>query len=485
MALDDSSQRNLDKVGGIIAAILFGVCFFAHMWQWLRHKFYPFAATSLFLLLRTIGWLLAFIGAVRDDSTLNKRGYIVNAVSFWLMALGAALLLVRWDVCCRGQTWNSRAWSAASLAALPCVVMGAVDAAGQIDWLNNPAEDPKATIKAASIGFLVITSVYGLVSLFYIFRSQLIYQRPLVRLSFFLSGAFLVLRCVFWMLIAMNIIHFDEPKRLIFLYCLATSFEVLTAAVWGFFPVAKNLKLPENKHANLHDLPSVKVADDSSSRPIRAQSSPVASESELIRAPSLNAVFGRNDRNEEGDNVEDGSGHVATTQYVTNPGMHSYSIPQPGIAPNSNSYGIPQPGIAPNNNSYGSPHIGTPAIGNSAGYRDSYNNSYNMPQAGAGLGHSSIANQPDVRFSGVSSSNSGGHGSYYSNTNNSVLIASHETNVWAAAPAAGISDSPALSAGYSPRPHSYLPQGSHASMQMQTTPILPQHTPRVQHLQTF
>ncbi|KAJ2626875.1 hypothetical protein GGF44_004891 [Coemansia sp. RSA 1694] len=108
-----------------------------------------------------------------------------------------------------------------------------------------------------------------------------------------------------------------------------------------------------------------------------------------------------------------------------------------------------------------------------------------MPQAGAGLGHSSIANQPDVRFSGVSSSNSGGHGSYYSNTNNSVLIASHETNVWAATPAAGISDSPALSAGYSPRPHSYLPQGSHASMQMQTTPILPQHTPRVQHLQTF
>ncbi|KAJ2892336.1 hypothetical protein IWW38_003259, partial [Coemansia aciculifera] len=272
------------------------------MWQWLRHKFHPFAATSLFLLLRTIGWLLAFIGAVQDDSALNKSGYIVNAVSFWLMALGAALMLVRWAVCCRGLTWNSRAWSAASLVSIPCVVMGAVDAAGQIYWLNNPAEDPQPTIKAASIGFLIITSVYGLVALFYIFKSQLVYQRPLVRLSFFLSGVFLVLRCIFWMLIAMNVINFDEPKRLIFLYCLATSFEVLTAAVWGFFPIAKNLKLPENKHANLVDLPSVKVTDSNSTRPVREQSTPVSSDNELIRAPSLNAVFGQNDDDED---VED------------------------------------------------------------------------------------------------------------------------------------------------------------------------------------
>ncbi|KAJ2741533.1 hypothetical protein GGI20_005120 [Coemansia sp. BCRC 34301] len=467
MALDDSSQRNLDKVGGIIAAILFGVCFLAHMWQWLRHKFYPFVATSLFLLLRTIGWLLAFIGAVRNDSTLNKRGYIVNAVSFWLMALGATMLLVRWGMCCRGQAWNSRAWSAVGLASIPCVIMGAVDAAGQIDWLNNPAEDPKATIKAASIGFLVITSVYGLVSLFYIFRSQLIYQRPLVRLSFFLSGVFLILRCIFWMLVAMNIVHFDEPKRLIFLYCLATSFEVLTAAVWGFSPVAKSLKLSDNKHANLHDLPSVKVADEGSARPARAQSSPVASDSELIRAPSLNAVFGRNGRGEDEDDEPE---HAAITQYVTNSGVHSYNIPQPGVAPNSNSYG--------------SPHMGLPAINNGS-YRDSYHNSYNMPQAGAGLGYTNIDNQPDVRFSGVSSNDSGGHVSYYSNANNSSLAASHEMNVWATAPPPGISDSPALNSNYSPRPHSYLPQGSHASMQIQTTPILPQHPPRVQHLQTF
>ncbi|KAJ2815941.1 hypothetical protein GGI24_005881, partial [Coemansia furcata] len=292
MALDDSSQRNLDKVGGIIAAILFGVCFLAHTWQWLRHKFHPFAATSLFLLLRTIGWLLAFIGAVTDDSLLNKRGYIVNAVSFWLMALGAALLLVRWSVCCRGKSWNSRAWSAASLASIPCVAIGAVDAAGQIDWLNNPAEDPKTTIKAASIGFLVITGVYALASLFIIFRSQLIYQRPLVRLSFFLSGAFLVLRCVFWMLVALGVVNFDEPQRLIFLYCLATSFEVLTAAVWGFFPVAKSLKLTGQELTNLHDLPSVKVVEDSTTRPTGTQSSPTPTDSELIRAPSLRAMFG-------------------------------------------------------------------------------------------------------------------------------------------------------------------------------------------------
>ncbi|KAJ2048993.1 hypothetical protein GGI08_005847 [Coemansia sp. S2] len=492
MALDDSSQRNLDKVGGIIAAILFVVCFIAHMWQWLRHKFHPFAATSVFLLLRTIGWLLASIGAMRDDSLLNKRGYIVNAVSFWLMALGAAILLVRWDVCCRGKTWNSRAWSAVSLASIPCVAMGAVDAAGQIDWLNNPADDPKATIKAASIGFLVIVSICALVSLFMIFRSQLIYQRPLVRLSFFLSGAFLVLRCLFWMLVAMDIVHFEEPNRLIFLYCLATSFEVLTAAAWGFLPIAKNLKLSKHEPDNLLDLPSVKIVDDNTSRPARTQSSPTATASDLIRAPSLNAVFGRNGSSDDNDDIEQEPEHAAsaTTQYVTNPGMHSYRIPQPGVAPNNNSYGNPQPGlapnsysygnpqpgIAPNSNSYGSPHIGIPA--NNASFRDSYQNSYNMPQAGAGLGHAHIGNQYDGRVSGISSISGGVHDSFY----NSNPSASHEMNSWTPAT---ISASPVLNAGYSPRPHSYLPQGSHASMQIQATPILPQHPPRVQHLQTF
>ncbi|KAJ2687829.1 hypothetical protein IWW39_002643 [Coemansia spiralis] len=491
MGLEDSSQRNLDRVGGIIAAILFSVCLVAHMWQWLRHKFHPFAATSMFLLLRTIGWLLAFIGAVKDDSALNKRGYIVNAVSFWLMALGGALLLVRWSVCCRGKTWNSRAWSAASLASIPCVVMGAVDAAGQIDWLNNPTEDPKATIKAASIGFLVIVSVYALVSLLTIFRSQLIYQKPLVRLSFFLTGAFLLLRCIFWMLIAMNIVDLDEPKRLIFLFCLATSFELLTAAVWGFFPVAKNLKLPDHELDNLHDLPSVKVVDDSTARPSDTRSSPAPSDSELIRAPSLRAVFGQNGGDEDEIDQEPGHGAavIPTTQYVSNPGMHSYSLPQPGVAPNSNSYGnpqpgfapnshsygTPQPGIAPNSNSYGSPHAGIPA--NTVGFRDSYHNSYNMPQANAGLGQTHLGNSPDVRFSGVSG-NTGVNDSFYSNNPN----ASHEMTAWGPAV---ISASPVLNADYSPRPHSYLPQSSHASMQMQATPILPQHPPRVQHLQTF
>ncbi|KAJ2814719.1 hypothetical protein GGI24_006288 [Coemansia furcata] len=165
--------------------------------------------------------------------------------------------------------------------------------------------------------------------------------------------------------------------------------------------------------------------------------------------------------------------------------MHGYSIPQPGIAPNSNSYGNPQPGFAPNNNSYsnpqpgiapnsnsyGSPYIGLPA--NNAGFRDSYQSSYNMPQAVTGLGHT-----PDVRFSGVSNTSGGMHDSNYSINPN----ASHEMNSWGPAV---ISASPVLNAGFSPRPHSHLPPSPHASMQMQATPILPQHPPRVQHLQTF
>ncbi|KAJ2471137.1 hypothetical protein GGI02_002470 [Coemansia sp. RSA 2322] len=318
----------LDKVGGIVAAIVFGLCFLALTWQWLRHKFHPFAVISLFLLLRTIGWLVASIGAIQGDSGLNKRGYILNAILFWLMALGAMLLLVRWNVCRRGKSWNKLAWSAVGLVTIPCLVLGALDVAGQIYWLDNPSGDPPTTLKVASVGFLVLTGAYGLASLAFAFREQFVYQRPLVRLSFVLSGLFLILRCICWMVVSLNISRFSGKNRLIFLYCTATIFEMLVAIVWSTTPLATNLKLP--KHDNLPDLPSLKVVDDSVAHPSRTQGSSAPTNNEPSRPSNLNAVFERDEDDSEGEEheLEQVAAVPATTQYVVNPvGHNSYNMP--------------------------------------------------------------------------------------------------------------------------------------------------------------
>ncbi|KAJ2796797.1 hypothetical protein H4R20_005415, partial [Coemansia guatemalensis] len=242
MTLEDTSQRNLDRVGGIIAAIAFSVCLFTHIWQWARHRCHVLAPLLVFLILRVVGWLLAFIGAVRDDRLLNKRGYIINSLAFWLMMLAGLLLLARWDATRRGVKWGVRSWGGTGAALIVCVGLGALDAAGQITWLNNPDDDSNTVLKIASIGFLVVAAINALAVLLLNFREALFYQRPSVRWTFFLTAGLLALRCVFWMLIGLHIITFDEPKRLIFLYCLTTTLEVATAALWGFMPIAKHLR---------------------------------------------------------------------------------------------------------------------------------------------------------------------------------------------------------------------------------------------------
>lgn len=265
MSLDDTSQRNLDRIGGIIAAVVFGICFLVHMWQWIRYKCHPFVATSIFLLLRTIGWLLAFAGAVQDKSLLNKRGYIINAVIFWLLMLGGLLLLAQWDATCRNKRlWNARTLGFVIIGTMCCLVVGGLDVAGRINWLNNPTDPPKTTLKVSSVGFLILSAIYVLGALFYSFRSNLIQQSKRVRIGFFFSGIFLVLRCLFWMLVSMEVIKLSESSRLIFLFCLSTLFEMLVVLLWGFMPIAKTLK--ELRAEPMHNLKDMK------SYPVNSQS---------------------------------------------------------------------------------------------------------------------------------------------------------------------------------------------------------------------
>ncbi|KAJ2617033.1 hypothetical protein H4S08_000517 [Coemansia sp. RSA 1365] len=156
--------------------------------------------------------------------------------------LAGLLLLARWDATRRGVKWGVRSWGGTGAALIACVALGALDAAGQITWLNNPEDDSNTVLKVASIGFLVLSAIYALAVVLLNFREALFYQRPSVRWTFFLTSGLLVIRCVFWMLIGVHIIEFEESRRLIFLYCLTTTFEVATAALWGFMPIAKHLR---------------------------------------------------------------------------------------------------------------------------------------------------------------------------------------------------------------------------------------------------
>ncbi|KAJ2765775.1 hypothetical protein IWQ56_003963, partial [Coemansia nantahalensis] len=177
------------------------------------------------------------------------------------MMLSQLLLLARWDAARRGARWGARSWGGTGGALVLCLVFGALDAAGQITWLNSPSDSPSATLKVASVGFVVLAGVYGLGCLFFNFREGLFYQRPSVRWVFFLSALVVAVRCVCWMLVGLDIVRFKEPKRLIFLFCLTTTFEIVAAAIWGFTRATKHLRL-EGKGAatKLESLRSEPVA---------------------------------------------------------------------------------------------------------------------------------------------------------------------------------------------------------------------------------
>ncbi|KAJ2552191.1 hypothetical protein IWW35_002445, partial [Coemansia sp. RSA 1878] len=196
-----------------IAVVCFGICLAAHVWQWVRHRCHALMPMFFFLILRVVGWLLAFIGAIKNDRLLNKRGYIINSLAFWLMLLSGMLLLARWEATRRNVRWSLRSWGGTGGALILCVVFGALDAAGQITWLNNPEDTASIVMKIAAVGFLALSVIYAFVSLFFNYRESSIYQQPTVRWAFVLSAGLLVVRCVFWMLVALNIVKFEESKR--------------------------------------------------------------------------------------------------------------------------------------------------------------------------------------------------------------------------------------------------------------------------------
>ncbi|KAJ2399887.1 hypothetical protein GGI23_002378 [Coemansia sp. RSA 2559] len=330
-------ERNVDRVGGIIAVAAFGVCLLAHIWHMVRYRFHLYAATSIFLVLRVVGWLLAFIGAIKDDALLNKRGYITNAVAFWLLMLGALLLVARWESSRRGAKWGVRSWSGTGAALILCIVLGALDAAGQITWLNNPNDDPKATLKIAAIGFLVLACINVAFVLFFSMRDSRIYQRPTVRWAFVVSSLLIGARCVFWMLIGLHIIHFDEGQRRIFLFCLATIPEILAVIAWSFFPVAKSLRLQGSDGMEVDSLKPESVFQQSTRIGSLQASNPTGT---VITHPPA--------ENDNNSNVSEGVVELTVPDGVTATGMGSMGARIHGnsilTASNSsvveNSYGV-------------------------------------------------------------------------------------------------------------------------------------------------
>ncbi|KAJ2355721.1 hypothetical protein GGF43_002522, partial [Coemansia sp. RSA 2618] len=392
MTLEDTSQRNLDKIGGIIAAACFGICLVVHVWQWVRHRCHALAPISFFLVLRFVGWLLAFIGAIKDDRLLNKRGYIINALAFWLMMLSGLLLLARWDATRRNARWGLRSWGGTGGALILCIVFGALDAAGQINWLNNPEDTGSVVMKIAAVGFLVLSAVYALVALFFNYREALFYQQPTVRWAFFLSAALLVVRCVFWMLVALHIVKFEEPKRLIFLFCLTTTFEIATAAVWGFFPIAKHLRSKHDGSADMQSLKPTSIADKSLRLTGGIAAPPIHTEEaeSHVSAPSIS----NNNAGQE-PSSDDASAHNVrpTHSYSEQATAHNRMSTQPSAY--SSYY------QAPTDASNGSPNL-NPWAGASSNPAGAYGppvHSYAQPTAQPMMvGPQSYVQQPQVQI---------------------------------------------------------------------------------------
>ncbi|KAJ1722751.1 hypothetical protein LPJ53_002849 [Coemansia erecta] len=344
MSLDDSSQRNLDKVGGIIATGIFGICLIMHVWRWLYYKCHPLAATSIYLILRTVGWLLTFIGAFKDDALLNKRGYIVNSLAFWLFVLGSFLLAVKWDASRRAVKSTKRSYGAIVVAILACLVMGALEAAGQITWLNDPEGDPSTVLKIAEVGFVVLTGINALFAVYFNFKEGNMYQRPSVRWTFFITAALILARSVFWMLVGLHAIKFTESKRQIFLYCLGTSFEMLAALLWGFSPASKHLK----PHSNV-DFEETPVAKPvaSSIKPLRGE--PASPVHRLSESDPQNGVKDKDNRSDSASRQESIAGSNSYYGTSGRPGAYgSYSSTY-----NSN---VPA-GTVGTSGSYSSPYV--------------------------------------------------------------------------------------------------------------------------------
>ncbi|KAJ1866101.1 hypothetical protein LPJ78_002100 [Coemansia sp. RSA 989] len=377
MTLEDTSQRNLDRVGGIIAAVAFSICLFVHGWQWARHRCHALASLCFFLILRVVGWLLAFVGAVKNDRLLNKRGYIVNALAFWLMMLTGLLLLARWDASRRGVRWGARSWGGTGASVILCVVFGALDAAGQITWLNNAADTAGTVLKVASVGFVVLAVVYALVSLFFNYREAVIYQQPAVRWAFFLSATFLVIRCVFWMLVALNVFTFDEPKRLIFLFCLTTTFEIATAVIWGFLPIAKHLRLRLGSSDDGQSIKPISVAEESlrlnggiAAPPIhREESEQTEDVQPHDHSNPNNQKYAKDDVSEHNTTPENSYSNAAMNQNRVSAQPSSYSSyyqnPMDNAAPNNNPWAGASSGSTPNTNSMYNPSFHSYAQPNS------------------------------------------------------------------------------------------------------------------------
>ncbi|KAJ2786745.1 hypothetical protein GGI15_001274 [Coemansia interrupta] len=342
MSLDDSSQRNLDKVGGIIATGVFGICLIMHVWRWLYYKCHPLAATSIYLILRTVGWLLTFIGAFKDDALLNKRGYIVNSLAFWLFVLASFMLAVKWDASRRAVKSTKRSYGAIVVAVLACLVMGALEAAGQITWLNDPEGDPSTVLKVAEVGFVVLTGINALFAVYFNFKEGTMYQRPSVRWTFFITAALLLARSVFWMLVGLHVIKFTESNRQIFLYSLGTSFEMLAALFWSFSPASKHLRPHSN--VDFEETPSVKPVA-SSIKPLRGEpASPVHRLSESDPQNGVQDKDSRSDNASRQDSVAGSSSHYGTNgrpgAYGSYSSTYNSNVPA-GTVGTSGSYSSP------------------------------------------------------------------------------------------------------------------------------------------------
>ena len=122
-------------------------------------------------------------------------------------------------------------------------MLGILEAVGLIKWLNNPDKPPATVLKVADVGFFALAGIFFLAVVFLSFHQSLVYQTPLARFGFYPPAILLVIRCLFEMLFALNIIKIPSDKIPILRYFTVTLLEMIIVCYWGATMVSRTLQL--------------------------------------------------------------------------------------------------------------------------------------------------------------------------------------------------------------------------------------------------
>ncbi|KAJ1921156.1 hypothetical protein H4219_000754 [Mycoemilia scoparia] len=272
-----SAPETVDKVGGFIAVVLFGLVFLLYVYQTARRR-------SVYLMP-----LLFF--------TITNR---------------------------HGVKWSRRSTIISAIVTLICVILGVLEAIGLITWLNNPDDKPTTVLKVAEIGFLALAVLFALAIVFFSLYPSPVYQSPFKRFSTYPPAILLVIRCLFEMLLATDIIDIAGDKRPILRYFTMTLLEMIIVWYWAVIITMKIVEFKAVEVGTDTYIPSCMIPENGEN----------TSEQNLAQPPphkpvanTTNQVYPIQEATPHSDNVATHTGSQFGPPHHGQPGHHNSPVP--------------------------------------------------------------------------------------------------------------------------------------------------------------